>query len=244
MGPTDRAPICPVCAASAALKLDVSPYWICPGCDLWFQSPLPPKTFEGEHEQDGQGHSSGHLMEDYEKRINRDLAAFMFERYVCVSGKKTLDIGSKYPYLAHCLKHLGCEAYGLDNIDAVPDYSKALDVPMILGDFENKEWSQDRIFSFITMIHVFEHMYDPVNALRKLRALLTDDGALWIRMPDHGVRGFERDLVDTHYKIHPYYHGLTSLLEAITRAGNALKVVRYQPMDGAGQSDVVLRPRI
>ena len=49
---------------------------------------------------------------------------------------RTLDVGSKYPYLAHCLRELGCEAFGMDNIEIVPDYSRALGVPMLMADFE------------------------------------------------------------------------------------------------------------
>ncbi len=137
---------------------------------------------------------------------------------------RTLDVGSKYPYLAHCLRELGCEAFGMDNIEVVPDYSRALGVPMLMADFEAitdaqiREWTATERFALITMVHVFEHMYDPLAALAKLRRLVADDGRVFVRLPDHGVAGFERDLTPGHFTIHPYFHALRACSSCACRA--------------------------
>ena len=70
----------------------------------------------------------------------------------------------------------------MDNIEVVPEYSRALGVPMLMADFEAitdaqiREWTATERFALITMVHVFEHMYDPLAALAKLRRLVADDG--------------------------------------------------------------------
>jgi SAM-dependent methyltransferase len=241
-------PACPICATPAHQRFGGTPYWMCPSCDAWFQSPLPPKMYEAAHEKDAEGGFAGHLMSAHDQAVNRALAERLFSTVLRGAPARTLDVGSKYPYLAHCLRELGCEAFGMDNIEVVPDYSRALGVPMLMGDFETiteaqiREWTATERFALITMVHVFEHMYDPLAALAKLRRLVADDGRVFIRLPDHGVAGFERDLTPGHFTIHPYFHALPSLLELCVQGGDLFDIESTVPMAGARQRDLVLRP--
>lgn len=209
---------------------------------------MPPKTYEAPHEKDAQGDSVGHLMSDGDKEVNRALATALFQGWIKEVPAKTLDIGSKYPYLASCLQTFGCAAYGMDNIDVTPEYSRDLGVPMLMADFEAAsedqlcEWTRDGKFSLITMIHVFEHMYDPLGVLRKLRRLIADNGVLFLRLPDHGVSGFERDLTPSHYTIHPFFHSLSSLLELLVHGQDLFTVRQTYPLKGSGQRDLILKP--
>jgi ADP-heptose:LPS heptosyltransferase/glycosyltransferase involved in cell wall biosynthesis/SAM-dependent methyltransferase len=211
---------------------------------------MPPKMYEGPHEKDTQGGFMGHLMSDRDKEINRALAAALFRDWIKKIPAKTLDVGSKYPYLAHCLQALGCEAYGMDNIEITPEYSRDLGVSMLMADFETIseeqiwEWTRDGKFALITLVHLFEHMYDPLGALRKLRRLVADDGVLFLRLPDHGVAGFGRDLTPSHYTIHPFFHSLSSLLELLVRGQDLFTVRQTYPLNGAGQRDLVLAPLV
>jgi ADP-heptose:LPS heptosyltransferase/glycosyltransferase involved in cell wall biosynthesis len=241
-------PACPICGASASERFRDSPYWACPDCDCWFQSPLPPKVYEAQHEKDAHGGFTGHLMSEHDKAVNRALAEHLFATCLHSAPARTLDIGSKYPYLAHCLRELGCESFGMDNIEIVPEYARALGVPMLMADFEAitdaqiKEWTATEGFALITLVHLFEHMYDPLAALAKLRRLVADDGRVFIRLPDHGVAGFERDLTAGHYTIHPYFHALPNLLELLVQGRDLFAIESTSALDGAGQRDVVLKP--
>ena len=239
---------CPVCSTETASKINNTPYWSCPSCDCWFQDPLPPKVYEADHEKDENGNFTGHNMSDFEKGINKSLAESIFNNFLGSKTGKMLDVGSKYPYLSYCFKNLGCEAFGMDNIEIVPEYSKELDVPMLMADFEAlteeqiREWTHVEKFQLITMIHMFEHLYNPLEALKKIKSLLADDGVLFLRLPSHDVSGFERDLTPGHFTIHPFFHTLSSLLELLVQGQDLFTVDWTAPMDGAGQRDVVLRP--
>ncbi|HLO66829.1 MAG TPA: methyltransferase domain-containing protein [Holophaga sp.] len=239
---------CPVCTNPVFSQVDATPYWVCPACDAWFQDPMPPKTYEADHELDIDGRSTGHLMTEGDKAVNRALAEALFRDGMGGRPGRTLDIGSKYPYLSRCLKDLGCEAYGMDNLEVVPGYAEELGVPMLLGDFESlpaagiAALAGGGAFRLVTLVHVFEHLYDPRAALRKLRALVADDGNLFLRLPDHGVAGFERDLTPGHFTIHPFFHALPSLLEAILREPGLFDLAWTSPLEGAGQRDLLLRP--
>ena len=238
---------CPICSTEASSKITNTPYWDCRFCGCWYQFPLPVKVFEGQHEKDESGHSA--RMGDYEKEINKNLAEGIFVSQMGRRPGKCLDIGSKYPYLSKCFNDLGCVSYGMDAIDEVDEYSNELNVPMVWGDFEKlsvkeilDQTTGGQKFNLITMIHMFEHLYNPVKALKKLKELLTDDGVLFLRLPQHDVSGFERDLQDSHYKIHPYYHSFSSILECLVQGKDLFTVEVNSPMAGAGQRDIVLRP--
>lgn len=211
---------------------------------------MPPKVYEADHEKDAHGDFTGHLMSENDRAVNDALAHALFVNWLKGAAGKTLDVGSKYPYLAHCLKKRGCNAYGMDNISIVPEYARELDVPMLLADFEAITEKQIQTwvggvgekFKLITLVHVFEHMYQPLEALQKLRRLLADDGVLFIRLPDHGVRGFERDLTPGHYTIHPFFHTLSSVLELLVQARDLFIVAETYALEGSGQRDFLLRP--
>src|SRR3974390_3423466 len=108
---------CPVCKTEGITEVPNSPYHNCPSCHLWFQAPLPPKVFEADHEKDEHGNFKGHLMGDQEKDINNHLAKWLYKEPMRNVPGKCLDVGSKYPYLSHCLKNLGCNVWGMDGIE-------------------------------------------------------------------------------------------------------------------------------
>ena len=127
---------CPVCSAKTNTKIINTPYWNCPSCDCWYQDPLPPKVYEAVHEKGEQGEFTGHLMSDNDKACNKYVADFIFNSPIGLNSKpgKMLDIGAKYPYLSYCFKEVGCEAFAMDNIEIVPEYSKELDIPMLMAE--------------------------------------------------------------------------------------------------------------
>jgi ADP-heptose:LPS heptosyltransferase/glycosyltransferase involved in cell wall biosynthesis len=188
-------------------------------------------------------------MSDDDKGANQWVAQFLTTELKLKEGSKTLDIGAKYPYLAHCLRvNHGMESYAMDNIEIVDEYAASLNVPMLQADFEKidkkqiEEWTKTKKFDLITMVHCFEHMYKPLEALKKLRALVADDGHLYIRSPDHNVSGFERDLTDNHYTIHPFFHSNVSLLQCLVEVKDLFVIERYIPCEGFGQADWFLKP--
>lgn len=227
-------PACPICATAAAAKHAETPYWICPNCDAWFQHPMPPKVYEAAHEAPGDQMSEG------DKAVNDNLAGWLLEHVLEGRPGMTFDIGAKYPYLASRLQARGCDAFALDDSAVVERaHADTLGVVMLHGDFERDAFPGP--YRLITLVHCFEHLYDPVAAMRKLRALLADDGRVFLRLPDHGVRGFERDLTPGHFTIHPYFHTLSSILEVLAQVADCFVIEETHAIE-PGQRDIVLRP--
>lgn len=223
--------ICPICQAPTALKRAETPYWICPGCDLWYQSPQPAKVWHGEHEPPPAAMSEG------ERSLNRGLARALFDKWLGGKPGRTLDVGAALPVLASAFHDLGCEAYA---IDGEPIPAPDLPVQTTLCDFE--EMPPDAgLFDFVSIVHVFEHLSRPLDAIRKLRAITRPTGFVFLRSPDHSVSGFERDLTPGHFTIHPFYHSLDSISEALVRTGT-FTIAETYALHGAGQRDFILRP--
>ena len=183
------------------------------------------------------------VMSERDKEVNRDLAKWLFEHVMQGRPGRTLDVGcGPYPFLANRLLAFGCDVTA---IDGNPAYTTELLLQAIHVDFEELSTEDvhheiGREFSLITMIHSFEHCYDPLAALCKIRTITHDDSHVFLRLPDHGVRGFE-----AHFKpaIHPFFHCLDSILEAL-RQTETFTVAETSVMDGAGQIDILLRPII
>src|SRR5208282_4547004 len=157
---------CPICVTPSTRKRHGTPYHVCDGCGLWFQSPTPPKVLHGEHEV-----WIGLEMPEQEKAANKSLASWLFEKALRGKPGPTLDIGASYPILAHYLEELECQSFALDPDNEITK-PHGLDVACMQADIEREsiEWlRQFYPLRLITFVHSFEHLYSPVDAFRKLR---------------------------------------------------------------------------
>ena len=84
-------PACPICATHAHQRFSGTPYWTCPNCDAWFQSPLPPKVYEAAHEKDAAGGFTGHLMSAHDQAVNRALAQHLLATALRGAPARTLE---------------------------------------------------------------------------------------------------------------------------------------------------------
>lgn len=233
---------CPICETKSDKPVAGTPYYECPTCLVWFQSPMPPKLYQAPEEYDLSE------MPDGDKAANQQLAqelASMMRGPLPdrldndIGHMKSLDIGCKHPWLAHYLHAEGMTAAAMDGVTP----TQLPGVRVVTQDFETLRVAPTRErYDLITMVHVFEHMYDPLAALRKLRLMVEDDGRVFLRLPDRMVEGYQRDLTPQHFKIHPYFHCMSSILEALAQCGNMFVVEWSRAWPGAGQRDLLLRP--
>jgi len=241
--------ICLICSSNKKIKprsdLKPHPYVQCTGCGIYFNPDIGDKVFEAHHE------ISGDQMSDTDKTVNMSLADGLYHNHLAKKVVKAeekfehLDIGSKYPYLGHCLQkvsegHLNSTA--IDGIDEVIKFSKKLGVKSIKANFEDDE--SDKIFKnrkyhLITLIHCLEHFYDPLKTLRKIRSLMYPGAILFIRSPDHEVEGIQRDFTEGHYSIHPTIWCESAMYEALVQLKDCFRVEETYTL--YGQRDYILR---
>lgn len=243
---------CPICACREFTlprpDLQPHPYQACSACGFYYQAQLIDKVYEGFHEMPGD------TMSQHERDVNQYLANTFNSWFPAQSEapapKTCLDIGSKYPWLSHCLGLLGWQSYAIDGIPEILQFTQAeqLHVTSFQCDFEKhsqsgQAWPWDQglatpmQFDFISIIHVIEHFYFPLAALKAIFDLLKPDGILFVRCPDSQADGVERDFTEGHYTIHPQIWCLDALQLAAHKTGFTIK--ETWPM--YGQRDIVLR---
>lgn len=234
---------CPICQttlvpADPALGLPEHPYMQCPGCGLLRQPSLPAKTYEGPEE------GRGDEMSNRDREINRTLAGWLLTWMPVDKGQNVLDVGAKYPYLLHCMKaqRPSLDPLAIDGIPEVIGFGESLGVPAAVVDIERGPFPGsfiDRRWNLINLVHLIEHMYAPVDTLKRLASQLSPEGAIFVRCPTYDVEGIERHMSPHHYTIHVSVFCRTAIWELAKRCG--LVVVYEMPIKGGGQTDFVLR---
>lgn len=149
-----------------------------------------------------------------EVAADRTLAAALHTRYVKKVGR-FLDVVPDTGSLVEEFKKLGYESFTTRQ------------------DFDHDHESLD----LITLIHSFQKIpaQSAVQALSELAQLLTPEGYIFIRLPDHSVEGYERDMA----RGEPCFWNLHSFLELLAQV-ETLKVVETYEIK-PGQRDLFLR---
>jgi len=231
---------CPICKSSHISDfLDFNTYKVCLSCNVYFQYPFPEKVYEGPDENNGRGPGTGHFMSDHDKEINRNLANSLYEMFY---PNTIMDVGCKYPFFLSVLKDRA-EVLGIDCVPNIIEYGKKLDVPVINDDLEIMDVSpHQRKYDLITLIHVFEHFYEPVRAMKNLIFCLSDRGVIYLRIPNMDVPGIEQDFTEHHSKIHPYIYSTQAMYMLVEKVSTLFEceIFRVDHIE-PGQSDFYIR---
>ena len=118
--------------------------------------------------------------EDYFKNIRRDLISFIDKKKGC----KVLEVGAANGETLAFLKNQGIatEVVGVDVVGGSKNH--AIDT-FIVGEIEQVDLSKySNYFDVIILADVLEHLSDPLEVLKRLKAYLKSDGEFLISMPN------------------------------------------------------------
>ncbi|MBC7924389.1 MAG: class I SAM-dependent methyltransferase [Bryobacteraceae bacterium] len=125
------------------------------------------------------------LEEAYRSLVLRDHVNFV-ESALTRAGPDgvVLDIGCGGALFGKLLRARGHACVGLDNSAQAARVGWSVNqVPVVVGDFLNSPFAAES-FRAITMFHVLEHLYNPVQALRAIGCLLRPGGRLIVQVPN------------------------------------------------------------
>jgi 2-polyprenyl-3-methyl-5-hydroxy-6-metoxy-1,4-benzoquinol methylase len=175
---------------------------ICNNCGFVYSAPLPPESLIKkyyEHMSNYEHHESSGIrpIEDI-KQIQRQID-IISKRFPNNFIGKALDIDCSIAYGLSLWKERGWEVLGLDPSDQCIEVSKKkLNVTVFKGFFSPELLSQEKPFDLIILSHVLEHLTLPRHVLQELRNILSDDGLIYIEVPNtikpnntHSYFGFE-----------------------------------------------------
>jgi 2-polyprenyl-3-methyl-5-hydroxy-6-metoxy-1,4-benzoquinol methylase len=186
---------CPLCGSSINSPFDQREFRgipvsnvICHQCGLVYQSPRMTEAERQAFYQ--QGYRT--LYQGQESPKPADIAAqeararvildFLGERIRPASS--VLDIGcSTGILLQQFQKHYQAHAYGVEPGIKFREYAQASGL-VVYSSLEELNLASSRHFHLISMMHVLEHLPDPLIYLKNLRSLLEPDGWLLLEVPN------------------------------------------------------------
>jgi transcription elongation factor Elf1 len=191
--------MCPQCNKSDVRSIGVpkhdSKYRVqsCDSCGFVFTFPRPtPTELVAYYSSDyfvasdkGAGYADYYGIGEHNMRR-------MWPEYLQIAGKtpnKLLDVGSASGAFLHEALKSGVSVLGLElSCDAAERAINVHNVPTIVGDLWSTELGGDT-FDAITMWHVLEHTIDPVGVIKRASSLLTENGTIFIELPQWNSLG-------------------------------------------------------
>jgi 2-polyprenyl-3-methyl-5-hydroxy-6-metoxy-1,4-benzoquinol methylase len=134
-------------------------------------------------------------------------------------GDRVLDIGCGDGALLRTLQEFGAAATGIDlDPEGARFVEETYGIPVVVAPFETSDLGEGQ-FDAIVATHVIEHVFEPVEAMRKIRRLLKPEGLVVLETPNilRPKVGFGRMFSVPHN----YYFSPRTLCRAMERAGFA-----------------------
>ncbi len=117
---------------------------------------------------------------------NFNYVSSFFDRHgdILRTAEKVLDVGSGSGEFLFFCKELDLDVVGIEPNERYAAFSRQkYGVDVRTGTLDDVSFDE-KSFDFIRINHVLEHTNRPVDVLAKLRSWLTDDGVLFVAVPD------------------------------------------------------------
>lgn len=122
------------------------------------------------------------------------LVKLLFEQATYGWGKRfppykkdgfALDIGCGNGSYLSFLKHHGWKVQGVDLSQKAADVAKdKFDIDVFVGKIEDLPFPPES-FDYINMSHVLEHVFDPLETMKKIKTFLKKNGTIYIEVPNY-----------------------------------------------------------
>ncbi len=223
--------VCPLCGGFESSLFDRRSFRqqevinrICNSCGLVFQSPRMNELeldsfYQAEYRQLYQGREDP-IKKDLVVQSKRAETALSFVHNRVPAVSRHLDIGSSAGLFLQCFqKAYGCQSYGVEPGKAYREYAQKRGLAVFASLEELTSGGQDG-FDLISMMHVLEHIPDPVTYLSQLREMFTDrSGWLLLEVPNL----YAHDCFET---AHLFSFSAHTLQQVVQKAGFEVAAVQ------------------
>lgn len=186
-------PACPLCDSGERREnvYVFPPFGVarCRGCGLWYLHPrLAEESMRACYVDDAYfeggtaGYSSYQAQESTLRPTFRKFLGELARRGM--TGGRLLEVGCAYGFFLDEAKDFFDYRRGTDYSPAALEKAKARADRVDLGGLE--QITQGELFDCIAVIHVIEHIYDPVGFLRECATHLKPGGSIVLATPDMG----------------------------------------------------------
>jgi 2-polyprenyl-3-methyl-5-hydroxy-6-metoxy-1,4-benzoquinol methylase len=151
----------------------------CPNCSLIWK--LRPEQDPTDYKDESYFSQMGYNDKRKRKLKKSFRQLKIIEKYK-VTGGSLLEIGCSKGYFIQAAAEKGWQATGVDISDSAVEYCKSVNLEAYKIDIADLP-SLNKKFDVIVLKHVFEHLSDPVGALKVFMEILNDNGLIFLDIP-------------------------------------------------------------
>ena len=178
---------CPVCRDAAIHQYHCdfrgNTIFICSACTIQFMNPVYSDEYLSEYYAGyyGGGESDLNVVEG--QACTNYMKFEFIDKFVRMPGR-ALDFGCGNANFAVYAKDKGWDVVGYDvDCEAMQQVSDRYGMPIKCGSLPDVDWQGEQ-FDLIHAHHVVEHLKDPARDLSIMHELLSDDGYIYIGVPN------------------------------------------------------------
>ena len=228
---------CPLCKNSRGTffhEIHIYKYYLCDFCQTLFLYPIPKQINIDKFYEDDFDYSAGFAQEVYIRR--RAHTIFHNLRKLNPQGISLLDVGSGYGYFLDELNKRGLKTTGLEPSKRLYAYSKKhFNLHVLPETFENYS-SHGKKYDFITLIHVIEHVTDPLQTIQKAMSMLNKEGILFIETPNLDSHLFASEQKNYTFLLVPDHIWIFSL-KSFSKLFEKIKEIKIEKSSTYSQSE-------
>lgn len=132
-------------------------------------------------------------------------------------GARVLDVGASAGEFTYIMGRSGYVATGLEPNEGYAAFARrTYGVDIVNAPLEETVFARGA-FDLITLNHVFEHLVDPLSALKQLDQWLAEDGLLFIEVPN--LQGVRKQVSNTFHYAHIWNFTPFTLKAVLSKAG-------------------------
>lgn len=184
---------CPICKHTEGTLInnrDFPKHHICRKCGFVYMYPLPSKedldNYYEESYWEKHHQSTGLVNKTKDNSFDsRNKAIYEWcKPFIKDENTKVLEIGAGYGHtLAYIKQEANCKVEGIEpSKEGAYNAEKSYDIKTFNGFLE--DFDTDQKYDVIILSHVFEHFFNPMEALDIIRKLIKKDGILFIEVPN------------------------------------------------------------
>jgi 2-polyprenyl-3-methyl-5-hydroxy-6-metoxy-1,4-benzoquinol methylase len=192
---------------------------ICKKCGLVWSHPFPidPLSYYQKHYRIRYKGTFTPRKKHIFRSAHAALGRFNILKHLLKPRCRVLEVGSGGGEFLYLLEKLGCDAFGIEPNEGYAEYAKReYQLNIKTGFLQNTEF-EENLFDIVTLWHVFEHMDNPTDILKKIHSFLAADGVLVIEVPN--VESTCQWPGNTFHTAHLYNFNQFTLSRMAERAG-------------------------
>jgi len=204
---------------------------ICKKCGLVWSHPFPidPFNYYQKHYRIQYKGTFTPKRKHIFRSAHAALGRFNLLKHLLKPRWRVLEVGSGGGEFLYLLSKLGYDAYGIEPNEGYAEYSRnEYQLNIKTGFLQNTQFEENS-FEMVTLWHVFEHMDNPADILRRIHSFLVPDGLLVIEVPN--VETICQSPNNTFHEAHLYNFNESTLSRMAEQAGFVV-VEKEIPGDG------------